>query len=367
MDHADRDTDLTEFRFPCENCGSDLRFDPPSGDLVCAHCGNSESVKNASATAIHELDFHRALADDLSQSEVELTRSTTCPNCAAEVVFDPDIHAKECPFCATPVVVETGANRHIKPKAIIPFEMDDGAARQAMTKWLGQLWFAPSGLQEYARKGRKLSGVYVPYWTYDAATKTRYTGERGDVYYETRRVMRNGKRVNRRVAKTRWQRASGRVARNFDDVLVLASRSLPKSYTEALAPWDLSELTPYSPEYLAGFQSEGYTVELDDGFHQARQYMDRMINRDIRFDIGGDKQRVHSADTDIRDITFKHILLPVWIAAYKFRGKTYRFVVNGQTGAVKGERPYSAIKIAIAVVIGLLVALTVGYLMAMQQ
>ena len=161
--------------------------------------------------------------------------------------------------------------------------------------------------------------------------------------------------------------ASGNVARFFDDVLVLASKSLPKKYTDGLEPWDLSALEPYKPEYLAGFRAEAYAVPLHDGFTEARQRMDAVIARDIRFDIGGDRQRIHSVETDLRDVTFKHVLLPVWLAAYKYRGETYRFVVNGRTGKVQGERPWSAIKIAIAVVVGLAVAAAVGYGAALAQ
>ena len=239
-----------------------------------------------------------------------------------------------------------------------------------MTDWLGSLWFAPNGLQEYARKGRAMQGIYVPYWTYDADTRSRYSGARGDVYYVTEqvRVQRDGRTVveNRQVPKVRWTPARGTVARFFDDVLVLGSKSLPKPYTDALAPWDLSELEPYDPQYLAGLRAEGYTIALDDGFSEAQHVMDRMILRDVKFDIGGDKQRVDHVDTDISDVTFKHILLPVWMAAYKYRGQTYRFVVNGQTGAVRGERPYSKIKIAIAIVFGLILAGIIGAVIALN-
>ena len=224
----------------------------------------------------------------------------------------------------------------------------------------------PSGVQEYARKGQRLDGIYVPYWTFDADTKSSYAGQRGTVYYETKSVVRDGKRQNVRVAKVRWQSVSGRVARFFDDVLVLASRALPKRYTDGLAPWDLSPLEPYRVEYLAGFRAEAYSIELEDAFGEARGHMDRMIERDVRFDIGGDRQRVGQVDTDIRDLTFKHILLPVWLAAYKYRGKSFRFVVNGRTGKVQGERPYSPIKIAIAVVVGLVIAVIVGFVAAQQ-
>ncbi len=212
-----------------------------------------------------------------------------------------------------------------------------------------------------------MQGIYVPYWTFDADTKSRYSGERGTIYHETRTVMRDGKRQKITVSKVRWRAASGRVARFFDDVLVLASTSLPKRYTDALEPWDLSGLEPYSPEFLAGMRAEGYTIELQGGFAEARHYMDRVIERDVKFDIGGDRQRVHQVATDINDVTFKHILLPVWLAAYKYRGKSYRFVVNGSTGRVQGERPYSAWKITLAIICGLLLAAAVGYSVAMSQ
>lgn len=358
-----------EHHFPCDSCGADMRFEPAAGQMVCVHCGNSEKLDQGpwAAATIRELDFDTALRGDLAAQEMEEARVSKCPNCAAEVTFDPEVHAKECPFCATPVVTDTGTHRHIKPKAVLPFALDEKTAHAAMNSWLGRLWFAPNGLRDYARKGRKMDGIYVPYWTYDADTASRYAGERGTVYYETRRVMRNGKPATVRVAKVRWRPARGQVARFFDDVLVLASKSLPKRFTDALAPWDLAALEPYTPEYLAGFRAEGYAITLQEGFVEARAIMDATIRRDIRFDIGGDRQRIHQVDTDVRDVTFKHVLLPVWLAAYKFRGETYRFVVNGRTGKVQGERPYSAAKIFFAVLLGLTAAAALGYLYAMNQ
>jgi len=281
---------LQDHRFPCDQCGADYRFAPGQDRLICDHCGNDSPIEGMGrrTRAIRELDFDAALSAQLPDAEIEETRVLSCPNCAAHVELGDDEHASECPFCATPVVTGTGTHRHIKPKAVLPFELTERAARQSMANWLGGLWFAPTGLKKYARKGRKLHGIYVPYWTFDADTNSRYTGERGTVYYETRTVMRDGKRTQVQVAKVRWRAVSGRVARFFDDVLVLASTSLPKRFTDALQPWDLSALEPYSPEFLAGLRAEGYTVELDSGFAEARYYMDRIIERDVKFDIGGD-------------------------------------------------------------------------------
>ncbi|MEL7298934.1 MAG: TFIIB-type zinc finger domain-containing protein [Pseudomonadota bacterium] len=351
-------------RFPCGNCGSDFRFAPERGLLICDHCGNAEEIGSGAGGPLEELDFKAGLGGTLDAEEMEETRVLSCTSCGARVEFDPAQHAAECPFCATPVVTDTGTNRHIKPRGVLPFALDEGAARAALEAWLGGLWFAPGGVAEYARKGRRMAGIYVPYWTYDAATASRYTGQRGTHYYETKTVMRDGKRETVRVRKTRWKSVSGRVARAFDDVLVLAATSLPKRYTDRLSPWDLSDLQPYNPEYLAGFRAEAYTVNLDAGFQEAQGIMRRVIERDVRFDIGGDAQRITTLKTEARDVTFKHILLPVWMAAYKYRGKSFRFVVNGRTGEVQGERPYSAWKIAAAVVVGLVVAGVAGYVLA---
>jgi DNA-directed RNA polymerase subunit RPC12/RpoP len=359
-----------EHRWPCAQCGAQLRYAPGQTRLTCDHCGHvqdipSEAPRNR-ARALQELDLAKGLRDDLAGGDMVEVRTTTCPSCGAQVEITGATHATECPFCATPVVLDTGTHRQIKPQALVPFQLTEPQARKAMIAWMGSLWFAPGTLLEYARKGRALNGVYVPFWTFDADSDSHYTGERGEYYYETRtvNVRVNGKMERReeRVRHTRWYPTSGHVSRDFDDVLVMASQSLPARLGNELTPWDLGALVPYSPDFLAGFQAEGYTVSLEAGHDQARARMENIIQSDVRRDIGGDEQRVHDIDTDWSDETFKHILLPVWMAAYKYNGKSYRFMVNGQTGEVQGERPWSIWKIAFAVIIVAGLALGAVYL-----
>ncbi|MEI4486930.1 primosomal protein N' (replication factor Y) - superfamily II helicase [Frigidibacter sp. MR17.14] len=353
----------SEFHTPCTSCGADLRFAPGQTVLVCDHCGARVEIAPEPATApgpwkqartgLRELDLARGLSLDLP-GEVAAHRTVSCPNCGAVVEFDGDRHAAECPFCATPVVVDTGETRAIKPQGLVSFKITEEAARAALGKWLQSRWFAPGGLADYARKGRRLTGVYSPFWTFDAATESAYQGQRGDAYYTSRTVTVNGQERTEQVRHIRWRPVSGRVARAFDDVLVLASRSLPAGHVKALEPWGLGALQPYRPEYLSGFLAEGYTVALAEGHAEARAIMERVIAQDVRADIGGDEQRIARIETRHRDETFKHVLLPVWTAAYRYRGKSFACVVNGQTGRVAGERPYSPWKIAGAVVLGLI-------------
>jgi ribosomal protein S27E len=333
--------------------------------LKCDHCGHVQKIAQVDgpwggdAKTFQEHDLARGLRDDLPAAASEEVRSTKCPNCGAVVEFQGANHATECPFCASPLVVDSGSQRMIKPQALIPFQLDEPSARKALIGWLGSLWFAPNRLLEFTRAGRAMNGVYVPYWTFDADTHSRYKGARGEHYYETRTVTVNinGKSEQRQeqVQKTRWYPASGQVARDFDDVLVIAATSLPTHLGDGLEPWDLSALQAYSPDYLAGLQAEGYTVALAEGHQTGRTKMEAVIYNDVRRDIGGDEQRIDKIDTDYTEETFKHVLLPVWMAAYKYNGKSYRFLVNGQTGEVQGERPWSVWKITFAVLGALIV------------
>lgn len=355
-------------RFPCHTCGGNLRYRPGTPDLVCPHCGAVEPIPGAGRghEANAELDFRKAVANLLPASDMQDIRTVSCPNCGAVVEFSGADHAAKCPYCATAVVVDTGAQRQIKPKGLLPFALDEAQARKRLQDWLGSLWFAPNGVKEYARSGRAMDGIYVPYWTFDADTVSDYAGERGDAYYVTRTVMRNGKQETVQERRIRWSSRHGRVARFFDDVLVIASKSMPKRYVAKLEPWDLQNLQDYRPEYLAGYRAEGYTVELNEGMAEAKEMMDQVIRQDVRRDIGGDEQRIHGIETQFGDITFKHVLLPIYLAAYKYSGKSYQFVINARTGEVQGERPYSAWKIAAAVIVGLILAMLIAAIYAQR-
>lgn len=353
---------VKENHWPCDACGGDLRFAPGQTSLVCPYCGHTQAIPEAAAPkrvkALVEHDLQAGLSFDLPVSAMEDIRTLNCTNCGAQIEFASDAFAKTCPFCATPVVAQGGSHQQIKPQALVPFVLTETEARKAMVDWLGRLWFAPNGLVEYARKGRALTGIYVPFWTFDSDTRSKYTGARGTYYYTTKTVTVNvnGRSEQRQVQErhTRWAAVRGAVARRFDDLLILASKSLPTRLGDDLSPWDLTQLKPYSTDYIAGFLAEGYAVGLADGHAVARIRMEEQIREDVRRDIGGDEQRIDGVQTLWQDETFKHVLLPVWTAAYKFNNKSYTFLVNGQTGEVQGERPYSAWKIAFAVLLALI-------------
>jgi len=339
-------------QFPCVNCGAHLQFVPGTNSLVCPYCGTNNPIP-AKFEVIEELDFREHLARLERGDALIETLTVTCDACGAQTTLDPNVTAGRCPFCASPIVTSAAhSQRQIRPRSLLPFHISHKQAMDSFRRWLEGLWFAPSDLRRrYEDSG--INGIYLPAWTYDADTESDYTGQRGEDYWTTESywTTENGRRVmrTRQVKKTRWYYVSGRVRNVFDDVLVMATTSLPRHLLDKLEPWDLSNLVPYQEHYLAGFVAQSYQVDLQQGFAVAAQIMDGYIRQSIRRDIGGDHQRIHSVNTHYYAITFKHILLPVWLSAYRYRGKSFHFVVNARTGEVQGERPYSWLKITLFV------------------
>jgi predicted RNA-binding Zn-ribbon protein involved in translation (DUF1610 family) len=334
--------------------------------LKCPYCGSETRIPQ-SEDQIEELDYRAFLQQAAGEHETHEQQRVKCGKCGAETTVPPEVASGICPFCGDNQVLAANPSRQIQPKALLPFQVSQSHAFPAFRKWISGLWFAPGDLKQYAQSEGKLVGVYVPYWTYDSDTTSYYRGQRGDDYWETETYTEteNG----RPVTRTRQVRspASGTVWNSFDDILVLASKSLPRVYADRLEPWDLSHLVSYAEDYLSGFRAESYQVGLEEGFGVAKEVMDGRIRSSICADIGGDHQRIDSVKTAYDKITFKHILLPVWLTAYRYRDRVYRILINARTGEVQGERPYSAWRIAAAVAVAIAAIVIVVLLSSLKS
>jgi len=347
--------------FACTNCGADSEYKPGTTQLKCRHCGSTNEIPRLEAK-LEELDFKSQLTELAGQATQLQASTVKCENCGATSTLEPNIQSAACPYCATPLVLQSMHTENlIRPKALIPFKLNKHEAGEQFTRWVKKLWFAPNDFKSAQLLLEKLKGIYLPFWTYDSRTQSSYIGQRG-TYYNTTRTYTDtegDKTVTRTkdVQQIRWQTVSGNIAKSFDDILIPASHTLPEKYVRALEPWDLAHLQPFAESFLSGFITEKYQRSLQEGFEAAKTVMDGEIRLAIQKEIGGDEQRVHHVDTHLADITFKHILLPVYVCAYTFKEKLYQFIVNAQTGEVQGERPWSLIKISLA---AFTAALTIG-------
>ena len=343
--------------FPCESCGADLRFHIGQQSLQCDYCGFKKSVtvdpeaeiveRDFEATLDRLAEFRRSAAPPDEESDLNEVR---CESCGGNVEFVGTLTSRECPYCASPVQLEkahkSDQNR-VPVDGVLPFLVEQGKAKTNLASWVGSRWFAPNDFRKRGVDG-KFNGVYLSFFTFDSMTFTRYVGERGEHYYVT--VKRGDEEVRER--RTRWYDARGHFQRFFDDVLILANQGLPRKFLNKLRPWPLQHLVPFTQQLLAGHYARTYDIELPECFGEAREEIDQALYADVVSRIGGDDQRVHNINSQYDAITYKHVLLPVWLLAYRYRDKAYQVFVNASTGEVQGERPYSVWKILFAVLFG---------------
>jgi hypothetical protein len=358
---ADAVTEAKVRKFPCEGCGADLRWEPGVTALRCEYCGFTKSV-TPSAERIREKAVDAALRAPRDVGWGAERKVIACKRCGAHTTLEPHVAASTCAFCGTAAVVEAPANASVvRPEGLLPFHIPRETAQQSFRSWLGTLWFRPSDLKSRSRV-TNIQGVYIPFWTFDAATDSWWTAEAGYFYYVTVRVRENGKMVSRQEQRVRWEHASGTLQMFFDDVPVPASRGVSQDLTQKLEPFPTADLTPYEPSYLSGFLAEENAVDLPEALETAKTRMRGDIRAACSRDVPGDTQRNLEVETTFDAVAYKNALLPIWISAYEYGAKPYRFLVNGVTGQCTGTAPWSWVKITMLVLAILTVLMIVLYL-----
>ncbi|MEL6591084.1 MAG: hypothetical protein AAFQ87_22580 [Bacteroidota bacterium] len=341
----------------CPNCGNpQVSFDETKGMLLCDYCGYTQDLSRESDEII-ERPLHAGIdMDDIPRGLNVETKVYHCESCGSDLSVPVDMVGLTCPFCGSEAVNETATEtRVIQPAGVIPFAISKEDAYAKFRKWLGSGWFHPNNLTKLASL-EKIQGVYLPFFTFDAYTYSQWSAQAGHYYYETQSYTdANGQRQTRQVRKVRWVPASGRYQNFFDDVLVVASHGVQQGLAEGIFPYDLTGLVNYDPHYLLGWETELYQHDLKDSYQVADRIMDGDIKTAIIRQIPGDTYRSLRIRTQKDRLTYKHVLLPSWVAGYRYKNKLFQFLVNGQTGRINGKKPYSAIKITIAVILGLLV------------
>lgn len=351
--------------FGCRSCGAKLSYDAATQGMRCPFCGHQEAVQAASAeqagTALREVPIEEGLARAVRGLGTPV-QTIGCKDCGATVNVGQNERTARCSFCGSQQVLQVQTDPNlIRPESLVPFKIPREQGTQLFSKWVGGLWFRPSALKHMA-KVQEIFGLYVPFWTFDALVSSQWRAERGWHYteLETYTTTENGQTVTRTrsVTKTRWEYASGSRQDMFDDELVCGSKGLPQQLVNKFSTFNTAELVPFRPEFLAGWRAESYAIDLMPAWQLAQQRMAQQQQGRCAGDVGGNTQRNLEVRNQFSRVTFKHVLLPVWIAAYRFNNKPYRFLINGQTGEVVGEAPWSYVKIALFVL--LLVAIFLG-------
>ncbi len=340
-------------KFACPACGGEAIWDPAKQKLVCPFCGTESPMKLDASGAVVEHDLVaalRGLPDDRRgwQADKRLVR---CQSCNAISVLDPTRQAQTCEFCGSAQLVPYEETKPaFRPESVLPFKVSEDGARDAIRAWYGKLWLAPGALKRRALTDT-VRGVYLPYWTFDAHVEAAWTADAGHFYYTTESYVENGQMRSREVQHVRWEPAAGRLSHFFDDDLVCASVGVHPSLLRGIEPFPTGELKPYNAGYVAGWVVERYQIDLVGAAQRARDAMDAKLRAMCAQQVPGDTFRNLDVRADYSGQTFKHILSPVWLLSYTYGAKSYQCALNGVTGAIAGEYPKSAWKIALIVLV----------------
>ena len=336
----------------CPQCGATMDFDPSTGGLYCAYCGYREEIKaenTVGETVAEELDFESAEFTGNCDWGVS-QKTVTCKSCGAVSVYDALEVANECPYCGSNQVMEASDVKTLAPNGVVLFKVTAKQAGDRFTSWLKGKWFAPKAAKLSA-KAESFKGIYLPYWTFDADTHTDYSLE-----YGIDRTVGSG---DKKRTVTDWHRTSGSHDEFIDDQLVAGTGDQNVNMLRQVEPFDTKDNKSYKPEYLAGFLAERYSVGLKDAWEKGKEF----IRNRLRSNSESKERSAHNADhvrnfsgnTSFSNITYKYLMLPVWLSCFNYNGKTYQFIVNGQSGKVGGKYPISGWRVAFAIFIGLLI------------
>ena len=328
----------------CSSCGSNMVFDPDKKSLYCAHCGFIYSF--ADGTVAKECDLSMGFDTDTEWSR-ENTCSYECSNCGAKVVMTEGETSSVCPFCGTHYVKETKELKGIKPHGVIPFTFGEEKAIESVKFWAKKRLFAPRKFKKNLT-AEKVKGIYLPCFTFDSKPVSYYNGRVGTRHT---RVVGSGK--NRRTETyIIWRNISGVYYSAFDDVLVSACSKLNQNNLEEVMPFDTNASNGYQEEYMLGFMAYHYDYELTDCWGLAKTKMDARIRQGILAMHRYDVLDYLDVSTNHEAVTYKYVMLPIYVGNYSYRKKVYNFFINGSTGKVSGKTPKSVLKI-LSVVLGL--------------
>lgn len=346
-------------RHVCANCGGTVKWNIAKQQLECASCRTPYEARTT-VERVEEHDFAEYVQREGEWVSFPETTIIICGTCGAHIAVDDTCTATVCPMCGSTQLLEGRQEAGVPPDGVIPFRIDRETAQQNFSKWVKSRWFAPNRLKQAYQAG-KLQGIYLPFWTFDAQVTSHYRGQGGKTYVVT-------DKDGNRDTKVRWFPVSGEIEGHYDDLQVCATLHEASQVVEKVLPYNTVEnTTPFSSSYLSGFLAERYAIPATDAVETAREQVyddqERLAEQDI-LSRRYDRARVSSLDITYHTLTYKHVLLPAWTSAFAYKGKQYMYIINGESGKVGGQRPYSILKIAAAVavaaavVVGAVVLLT---------
>jgi LSD1 subclass zinc finger protein len=284
-------------------------------DLFCPNCGTEAPKQEQPARA--------------GESGRVATYNFQCSGCGASMSYDASAGSLRCPFCASVELVPQKDAKILSPRRVVPFTVGRDNAVAAMRRWLGRGFFRPGNLAAQAAVVQ-MQPVYVPYWIFDARTHTHWTADTDQTPP---------------AARAHWYPLAGEHRGSYAGLLIGASGALTPRETADLCPFDLAAGVPPEQVDLDNITVEQFSVPRKYARPLAQGGLEQLESEACTAAyVPGQARNVH-ANVLIDGMSSEPVLLPVWIMAYRYKDRVYRFLVNGQSGRATGSAPVSWLKV----------------------
>ena len=332
---------MSVISYKCPNCGGDLSFNPEDQNLKCGYCFSSFSE--------HELEVltteqsytqpgEECIEEAGENTNVASTTNLyTCPSCGAQIVTDEVTAATLCCYCHNPVVFSKQLSDEFKPSKVIPFKKSKEQALETFLTWRKKKHFLPDDFSSPSQL-EKIAGVYIPYWLVDCDTSgyMRATGKK----------IKSWSSGSYRYTKTDVYAVSRAASMSFHYLPHDASKKADDKIMESIGPFDYDDLEDFSYSYLTGFIAEKYDVDKEMIYPTIKNRVESAVEAELRHSIHGyTTTSVGSKNVQIHRTRFHYTLMPTWILTYLYKGQTYMFAMNGQTGKTFGSLPVCSKKL----------------------
>ncbi len=317
--------------FSCPKCGGHQAFDLDHQGLRCTYCGYMQPAGTAALPAAADQPVDLILPTEKGHRWAEADHQLACERCGSVTVLGAGQKTSQCAYCGSNQFLETAeAADLLEPQTIGLMEIDAVKAAEAIRTWLGRGLYAPDDLPKRA-KIQSLRPAYYPFWTFNGTLEARWNCEirvgTGDTAY--------------------WVPRHGTEYVMFSDVLVPGLTKLAPAKLKGILPFELKRTTAYKTAYLAGWPALSYDRSMADASLLAREQVVQDLRRTVgrRIEPGEEKRNLQVGGGKWSGLSFKHVLLPLWIGTYSYQDTVYDFLVNGQTGKVTGDKPRDDFKV----------------------
>lgn len=329
---------MSVITYKCPNCGGHLNFDPDTQKSKCEFCDSTfteEELKAANSQAVHSEDAKEIIEDasDYTDSNEDASTSLlyTCPSCGAEIITNETASAMICCYCHNPVVFSKQLEGEFKPSKVIPFKLSRNRAQEDFMTWCKKKKFLPSDFSSPSQL-EKMAGLYIPYWLVDCDTSGNLNAEAHNIS-----TWVSG---DYQYTKTDTYAVYREADMNFHNIAHDASSKADDQVMDSIGPFNFNDLKDYSHTYLSGFLAEKYDVDKDKVYPEIKRRVENAVIVTLRESVQGySNVMIKGSHVQIHKSRFHYTLMPVWMLTYLYKGETYMFAMNGQTGKLYGRLP----------------------------